>query len=58
MGLMRVVLMHMVSMNIPSLCLEFLKGKNIELHSSSLHQDVDFYNDGAPILKHKDRVCW
>lgn len=35
------------------LCLEFLKGKNIELHSSFLHQDVDFYNDGAPILNTK-----
>lgn len=32
------------------LCIEFLKGKNNVLHSSSLHQDVDFYNDGAPIL--------
>ena len=32
------------------LCLDFLKGKNSELHSSSMHQDVDFYNDGAPIL--------
>lgn len=36
-----------------NLCLDFLKGKNIELHSSSLHQDVDFYNDGAPILNTK-----
>lgn len=36
-----------------SLCLDFLKGKNSELHSSSLHQDVDFYNDGAPILNTK-----
>lgn len=36
-----------------SLCLDFLKGKNGELHSSSLHQDVDFYNDGAPILNTK-----
>lgn len=36
-----------------SLCLDFLKGKNSELHSSSMHQDVDFYNDGAPILNTK-----
>lgn len=35
------------------LCLDFLKGKNCELHSSSMHQDVDFYNDGAPILNTK-----
>ena len=36
-----------------SLCLDFLKGKNSKLHSSSMHQDVDFYNDGAPILNTK-----
>lgn len=36
-----------------NLCLDFLKGKKSELHSSSLHQDVDFYNDGAPILNTK-----
>lgn len=36
-----------------NLCLEFLKGKNSELHSSSMHQDVDFYNDGAAILNTK-----
>ena len=36
-----------------NLCLDFLKGKNCELHSSSMHQDVDFYNDGAPILNTK-----
>ena len=35
------------------LCLDFLKGKKNELHSSSMHQDVDFYNDGAPILNTK-----
>ena len=36
-----------------SLCLDFLKGKNSILHSSPKHQDVDFYNDGAPILNAK-----
>ena len=36
-----------------SLCLDFLKGKNSILHSSPKHQDVDFYNDGAPILNTK-----
>ena len=36
-----------------SLCLYFLKGKNSILHSSPKHQDVDFYNDGAPILNTK-----
>ena len=35
------------------LCLKFLKGENPMLHSSSMHQDVDFYNDGAPILNTK-----
>lgn len=36
-----------------SLCLDFLKGKNSILHSSPKHQDVNFYNDGAPILNMK-----
>lgn len=39
-------------MNIP-ICVLIFKGKNSELHSSSMHQDVDFYNDGAPILNTK-----
>lgn len=36
-----------------NLCLNFLKGENPVLHSSSKHQDVNFYNDGAPILNTK-----
>ena len=36
-----------------SLCLDFLKGKNSILHSSPKHQDMNFYNDGAPILNTK-----
>lgn len=34
-------------------CMDFLMGKNNVLHSSKLHQHVDFYNDGAPILNTK-----
>ncbi len=40
-----------------SLCLDFLKGKNGERRLSSMHQDVDFYNDGAPILN-KEQNMW
>ena len=36
-------------------CIDFLKGKNEILCSSKLHQHVDFYNDGAPILNTKTK---
>lgn len=38
-----------------SKCIDFLKGKNETLLSSSLHQHVNFYNDGAPILNTKTK---
>lgn len=34
-------------------CFNFLKGENNTLTSSDIHQDVDFFNDGAPILNTK-----
>ena len=37
------------------LCIDFLHGKNVSLHSSSMHQHVDFYNDGVPVLNAKTK---
>lgn len=34
-------------------CMDFLKGKNTVLTSSKMHEHVDFYNEGAPILNTK-----
>ncbi len=35
--------------------IRFLKGENAHIYSSKLHQHVDFYNDGKPILNTKTK---